>query len=120
MWAWIYVPDRLPRAYNRWISRAANVDVRLLEALRRVRQGTLVYGQDTGQAPLLQDMCKDYQWPLEWGDPALTVPIPCEMVHMGSGPSCEKAAFDHFFPGFQVCYCDLFAIKSCHEDSGSD
>lgn len=54
MWAWFYLPNRLPRAYRDWIKSAAQVDERLLEALRRVRHGQLVYGEDTGQAPLLQ------------------------------------------------------------------
>jgi len=54
MWAWVYLPNRLPRAYRAWIKSAAQVDERLIEALRRVRHGQFVYGEDTGQAPLLQ------------------------------------------------------------------
>ncbi len=54
MWAWFYLPNRLPRAYRAWIKSAAQVDERLIEALRRVRHGQLIYGEDTGQAPLLQ------------------------------------------------------------------
>ena len=96
MWTWIYVPARLPRAYNGWISSAAAVDPRLIEALRRVRMGKMRYGEDTGQAPLLQGMCTDFKWPHEWGDPAKAVPFPCEMVHMGSGPSCEYHAINRF------------------------
>jgi hypothetical protein len=111
MWAWIYLPDRLPPAYNKWISEVASVDVRLLEALRRLRQGTFIYGKDTGQAPLLQDMCKDFRWPLEWGDPAVTVPIPCEMVHMGSGPSCEKAAFNQFVRVFKFAIATYLPLN---------
>ncbi|KAJ6059491.1 hypothetical protein N7444_003130 [Penicillium canescens] len=87
MWAWFYLPERLPRTYEKWIGEAAQVDSRLIEALRRARRGVFVYGKDTGQAPLLKPMCKDYNWPEDWGDPAKTVPIPCEMVHMGCGPS---------------------------------
>jgi hypothetical protein len=90
MWAWFYLPERLPRSYEKWIGEAAQVDSRLIEALRRVRRGVFVYGKDTGQAPLLQSMCKDYNWPEVWGDPAKVTPIPCEMVHMGCGPSCEN------------------------------
>ncbi|EKG17931.1 Ankyrin repeat containing protein [Macrophomina phaseolina MS6] len=41
-------------------------------------------------------MCRDYGWPEEWGDPAKTIPVPCEMVHMGCGPSCEKHALMRF------------------------
>lgn len=100
MWCWIYLPERLPRAYNKWIAGAAAVDARLITALNRCRWGELIYGQDTGQAPLLQSMCADYNWPEIWGDPAKTVPIPCEMVHMGTGKSCEYHAFHRFLKGF--------------------
>jgi hypothetical protein len=96
MWTWIYLPACLPRAYNRWIASAAAVDPRLIEALQRCRLGELQYGEETGQAPLLQGMCQDFGWPLQWGDPAVAIPFPCEMVHMGSGPSCEFHALSRF------------------------
>ena len=101
MWAWFYLPDRLPQAYNAWIRSAAEVDHRLVEVLRRARFGDFVYGKDTGQAPILQDMCKDYNWPLIWGDPSKTIPIPCDMVHMGSGPSCHWHALVRFWKAFR-------------------
>ncbi|KAI0389206.1 integral membrane protein [Xylariaceae sp. FL0594] len=102
MWAWFYKPCALPSAYNRWIGSAAAVDGRLIEALRRCRAGELVYGSETGQAPLLQSMCAEYAWPLRWGDPAVTVPFPCEMVHMGrGGASCELHALSRFGRSFR-------------------
>ncbi len=101
MWTWIYNSTRLPRAYNKWIGAAAAVDRRLTEALRRVRSGELIYGEDTGQAPLLSEMCADYKWPLAWGDPAQSMPFPCEIVHMGCGPSCEKHAVTRFARSFR-------------------
>jgi hypothetical protein len=101
MWTWIYLPDRLPRAYNKWIGSAAAVDPRLITALQRCRQGTLLYGTDTGQAPLLTSMCADYGWPVEWGDPSKSIPFPCEMVHMGCGPSCELHALSRFLRSFR-------------------
>lgn len=101
MWSWFYFPSRLPRAYSQWISTAAAVDARLIEALRRCRKGELRYGEDTGQAPLLQAMAKDYSWPMEWGDPARAIPYPCEMVHMGCGPSCEYHALSRFVRAFK-------------------
>lgn len=97
MWNWFYAPSALPRAYNKWIASAAGVDPRLVVALQRCRAHSLRYGEDTGQAPLLQDMCRDYDWPLAWGDPAVSVPFPCEMVHMGlAGRSCEAHALRRF------------------------
>ncbi|KAH8811735.1 hypothetical protein F5884DRAFT_670309 [Xylogone sp. PMI_703] len=92
MWAFMYTPSRLPGAYNKWIASAAQVDQRLLIALRRMRWGDLVYGVETGQAELLESMCADYNLPLEYGDPVKSIPIPCELVHMGRGTSCEYHA----------------------------
>lgn len=100
MHAWFYTPSRLPSAYNRWISSAAELDQRLLLALRHARYGTFIYGKDTGMAPLLTSMCKDYGFPDVWGDPAKTVPVPCELVHMGYGKSCEKHALIRFWRGW--------------------
>ncbi|KAH7321156.1 hypothetical protein B0I35DRAFT_428693 [Stachybotrys elegans] len=96
MWAWFYTPNTLPKTYAKWITSAAQVDHRLIEALQRCLKGELQYGQDTGQAALLEPMCAEYEWPLEWADPAKTIPIPCEMVHMGCGPSCEYHALSRF------------------------
>ncbi|RYP57587.1 hypothetical protein DL770_010628 [Monosporascus sp. CRB-9-2] len=101
MWAWFYHPSKLPRAYQKWISSAAAVDPRLIEALQRCRKGEIMYGEDNGQAPLLQSMCSDYGWPADWGDPAKAVPFPCEMVHMGRGPSCEYHALWRFYRSFK-------------------
>jgi hypothetical protein len=101
MWSWIYVPSRLPRAYNKWIGSAAAVDPRLIKALRRCRDRTLLYGQDTGQASLLGGMCDDYKWPRVWGDPAKSIPFPCDIVHMGCGSSCEYHAAVRFGRSFR-------------------
>jgi len=81
------MPSRLPRAYNKWINSAAQVDQRLLTALRKVRYGEIKYGKDTGEAGVLQPMCEDYSLPVSYGDPAKSIPFPCELVHMGCGPS---------------------------------
>lgn len=96
MWNWFYSPQSLPRAYNKWIASAAAVDERLVIALQRCRSQDIRYGEDTGQAPLLQSLCEDYRFPLAWGDPAISVPFPCEMVHVGAGPVCEVYALIRF------------------------
>lgn len=101
MWAWFFTPANLPRSYRQWISSAAAVDNRLIEALRRCRNRELRYGEETGQAPLLSSMCQDYDLPLEWGDPVVTTPFPCELVHMGCGPSCELHAVSRFYRSFR-------------------
>lgn len=111
MWAWFYLPERLPASYRRWIDEAAQVDSRLIEALRRARRGTWIYGKDTGQADLLEPMCKEYGWPLKWGDPAQTIPIPCEMVHMGCGPNCEKHAVMRFIKTFKFACATYLPLQ---------
>jgi N-terminal cysteine-rich region of Transmembrane protein 135 len=105
MWSWFYSPHCLPRAYNKWISTAAEIDSRLIKALRLYRQGEIVYGQDTGQAPLLQSLCDELGLPQEWGDPAKAIPIPCEVVHSGAGSSCEVHALSRARRSF------LFSMK---------
>ncbi|KPI40921.1 uncharacterized protein AB675_10549 [Cyphellophora attinorum] len=101
MWAWFYSPERLPRAYNKWISTAANIDPRLITALRRCREGEFIYGQETGQAPLLTSLCDELGLPQKWGDPSQTIPIPCELYHCGAGPNCEVHALSRFLNGFK-------------------
>lgn len=96
MWAWFYTPERLPRGYDKWITSAASVDQRLIEALRRCRSGDIIYSKETGQGELLSSMCKDYNLPEVWGDPAKSAPFPCELVHMGCGASCEYHAASRF------------------------
>ncbi|KAK2742816.1 hypothetical protein FQN57_005107 [Myotisia sp. PD_48] len=101
MWAWFYVPERLPSAYSKWISEAAQVDSRLIEALRTARRGDWTYGRNKGDRIVLEEMCDDYGWPRVWGDTSRTIPIPCEMVHMGCGPNCEKHAIWRFITAFK-------------------
>ncbi|GAQ06539.1 hypothetical protein ALT_3860 [Aspergillus lentulus] len=111
MWAWFYLPERLPRSYGKWIGEVAKVDIRLIEALRRARRGIFVYGKETGQAPLLESMCEDYNWPREWGDPSKTIPIPCEMVHMGYSPNCEKHAAWRFARTFKFACATYIPLQ---------
>ena len=96
MWAWFYSPHRLPKAYNRWISSAADIDPRLIQVLRLCRQGDFVYGEDTGQAPVLTSLCNELGMPPEWGDPNRTIPIPCKLYHCGRGKSCEIHGIHRF------------------------
>ncbi|EXJ54733.1 hypothetical protein A1O7_10074 [Cladophialophora yegresii CBS 114405] len=101
MWSWFYAPERLPREYNHWVSKAADIDPRLIQALRLARQGNFVYGEDTGQAPLLASLCRELGLPEDYGDPAKTNPIPCELYHCGSGKSCEFHALSRFWRSWE-------------------
>jgi hypothetical protein len=97
MHAFFYAPSRLPYTYVQWIGRIAECDERLIHALRQAKYGNFIYGKDTGLAELLGSMARDYNLPEECGDPAKTIPIPCELVHHGCGPSCEKHALWRFW-----------------------
>lgn len=112
MWSWFYSPSRLPRSYNAWISAAAELDHRLVLALRHARYGTLQYGKDTGMAPLLGSMARDYGMPEEAGDPAKTVPVPCELVHMGCGKSCERHALWRFWRAWAFAAKMYFPLQA--------
>ena len=89
MWSWFYAPERLPRAYNLWISKAADIDPRLIRALRLARHGDFVYGEDTGQSSLLAGLCHEIGLLEEYGSPAKRISVPCELYHCGTGKSCE-------------------------------
>jgi hypothetical protein len=98
--AFFYHPSQLPYTYVRWIDRIAELDERLLHALQQARYGNFVYGKETGIAPLLGSLCKDLGLPEVWGDPAKTIPLPCEVVHQGCGASCELHALWRFRRAF--------------------
>ncbi|EGD93755.1 integral membrane protein [Trichophyton tonsurans CBS 112818] len=111
MWAWFYLPERLPYSYGKWISEAAQLDSRILGALRTARRGDWAYGRDNGDQVVLESMCADYGWPIEWGTPQKTVPIPCEIVHMGCGPNCEKTAIWRFLRAFKFACATYIPLQ---------
>ncbi|CAG8976376.1 hypothetical protein HYALB_00006148 [Hymenoscyphus albidus] len=111
MWAFIYTPSRLPRSYNKWIKTAAQVDQRLLLALRRTRWGEIQYGVETGQAHLLSSMATDYNLPASYGDPVLSIPYPCELVHMGTGKSCEYHALSRWLRSFTWAFSTYLPLN---------
>lgn len=111
MWSWFYHPGRLPRAYNRWIGGVAQVDPRLVEVLRQARMGNFVYGRETGHGALLENFCTDLNLPTAWGNPNLTIPIPCEVVHSGLGPSCHWHGVLRFARAFKFAFAMYFPIQ---------
>ncbi|KAJ3287996.1 hypothetical protein HK104_008373 [Borealophlyctis nickersoniae] len=91
MWSWFYLA--LPRSYVKWITKMANMDTRLIDALQKFRSGELVYGQDNGsKADFLCDMAEDIGLPRWQGDPANGL-IACTLAHGGiEGCAAHKAA----------------------------
>ncbi|KZT02716.1 uncharacterized protein LAESUDRAFT_661269 [Laetiporus sulphureus 93-53] len=113
IWCFLYEPERLPRSYNKWIMTLANIDPRILAALRALRSGAWSYRRHQSTQPhLLSSLSHDLGYPSAWGDvkrlpayggatanaawQALGVSgrqgiggIPCELVHGGvTGGSC--------------------------------
>ncbi|KAI5124691.1 hypothetical protein M0805_004298 [Coniferiporia weirii] len=106
MWCFVYRQERLPRSYVKWIGTLANVDNRLLEALRRRRRGTWTYGERTSHK-LLESLAEELGYPSSWGNTLELPPtgecanevwerlgvkgragvggLPCEIVHGGVG-----------------------------------
>lgn len=95
----------MPKSYQAWISRAAQLDARLLQALRECRTGDFVYGKDTGRGELLRPLCRELGYPEEWGDPACCEQVPCKVSHCGTGDSCEWHAISRLTRAW------LFAIR---------
>ncbi|ODV92911.1 hypothetical protein CANCADRAFT_95364 [Tortispora caseinolytica NRRL Y-17796] len=89
MYCWFYHPEKLPRYYNQWISRMADADPRLLEALKSLHFGSLKYGSEAGSSKDLQDYAESLGLPRDAGNPAKVVPIPCSLIHHNISPSCE-------------------------------
>lgn len=87
----------LCRAYNKQIVNIAKADHRLVETLRQIRNGDFIYGVTTDVPPVLPSYCTDLGLPPAWGDPAQTIPIPCEVVHGGQTKSCELFALRRFW-----------------------
>ena len=111
MWAWFYLPHRLPEAYNQWIGEAAQVDNRLIETLRQARRDEFIYGCKKEEDNLLRSMCEDYGWPIEWSDPSVTIPIPCQMVHMHTGPSCHWHGIIRFYKAFKFAFAMYLPLQ---------
>ncbi|EKM61043.1 uncharacterized protein PHACADRAFT_134164 [Phanerochaete carnosa HHB-10118-sp] len=117
MWCFFYEPQRLPRSYNTWIMTLANIDPRILGALRAIREGRWSYVRRIAvPSDLLSSLSRDLGYPESWGSvtrlPAFGGPaangawktlavsnrpnlggIPCELVHGGiGGGSCAASA----------------------------
>jgi len=117
MWCFFYEPARLPRSYNKWIMSLANIDPRILGALRAIRNGNISYIKGRSYpADLISSLATDLGYPAAWGDigriPAYGAAnsaaawkvlgvtsrdglggIPCELVHGSvTGGSCTANA----------------------------
>ncbi|OBZ79774.1 hypothetical protein A0H81_01130 [Grifola frondosa] len=117
MWCFFYKPERLPRSYNKWIMTMANIDPRLLTALRALRSDAFSYRKGLSSPPdLISSLASDLGYPPSWGEASLLPAyggkqadaawnilqvsnrrgvggMPCEIVHGGmGGGSCTANA----------------------------
>ena len=86
MFSWFYQPDALPRSYRVWIDRMADMDPRLLTALRQLRSGRVRYGR---ASTILRDYCVDYHLDPVRAD-LVHGHIPCTIVHPNCGETCSQ------------------------------
>ncbi len=121
MFTWFYYPQRMQARYARWITAVADMDTELLEALRAIKQGRLIYGEKplppresaTHPSPpdadhLLGPMCLRYSQDPELGNTGITVPIPCYLVHATVSHNCEVHAAWRFWRGFKTGFLYIY------------
>ncbi|KAI5958106.1 hypothetical protein KGF57_002914 [Candida theae] len=101
MFSWFYHPEKLPPAYSKWITSAANMDPEFIEVLRLVRDKDLIYGQHGPYEDFLGPYFVRYGRDPKGGNTVLNQPIDCEAVHAFKTKSCELHALWRFWRGFK-------------------
>ncbi|KAF9976793.1 hypothetical protein BGZ73_007797 [Actinomortierella ambigua] len=106
MFAWLYEPERLPGPYAFWITRMSRMDARLLQTLRGVRKGEILFGPGQAAAQpatqaLLTGLCNDLKLPESWGSLDQNN-LPCTLVHQGIADTCEGHGAFRWIQGFFV------------------
>lgn len=91
MYSWFYHPRALPAAYNRWITTMADMDGRLLHALRLLKSGA--EGGYGDHHPVLRSYCQQHGLDPKEGDPLFGF-ISHQLVHpeMGTNWRANSAA----------------------------
>ncbi|KAI5964849.1 uncharacterized protein KGF55_001919 [Candida pseudojiufengensis] len=101
MFCWFFYPERLPPAYSKWITSAANMDPDFIEVLRLVRNKDLIYGQHGPYEDFLGPYFERYGKDPKRGNTVINQPIECEAVHAFKTKSCELHALWRFWRGFK-------------------
>lgn len=105
MFLWFFEPQKLPPAYRRWITSAANMDNEMVDALLAIRKGTLEYGKEGPLQYALVPYCERYGQDPKRGSLIENQPLECELVHGFRTKNCELHALWRFQRGF------IFAMK---------
>ncbi|KAG5635571.1 hypothetical protein H0H81_010756 [Sphagnurus paluster] len=70
MWCFFYEPQRLPKSYVKWIAALANLDARVIQTLRLIREGSWSYVRGSEQhLGILTGLSKELGHNPLWGDP---------------------------------------------------
>ncbi|KAI8597986.1 hypothetical protein EDD21DRAFT_310030 [Dissophora ornata] len=82
----------------------ARMDKRLLETLRGVRTGTIMFGQSNPPeiSNLLIGLCEDFGLDPRLGDFELNQRLSCDVVHQGIASSCEAHTGYRWIQGFLI------------------
>ncbi|CAN6657413.1 hypothetical protein TRVA0_030S00100 [Trichomonascus vanleenenianus] len=100
MFAWFFYPEKLPPAYAKWITMAANMDDELVEALRLLKHGDIVYGERGPHDDILAKMCRKLGVDPKYGRFSESVPLPCWLVHNNISNNCEVHFLYRWCRGF--------------------
>lgn len=105
MFSWFYRPHSLPPLYRKWITSAANMDQEIIDALKYLRDGSLVYGEHCENEDVLKTYCERHKVDIKNGSLIINQPLLCTTVHAFKTDNCELHALWRFARGFS------FAIK---------
>ncbi|KAI5951686.1 hypothetical protein KGF54_004761 [Candida jiufengensis] len=101
MFCWFYYPERLPPAYSKWITSAANMDPDFVEVLKLVRNKEIIYGEHGPYEDYLTPYFIKYGKDPKRGNTVINQPIECEAVHAFVSKNCEIHALWRFWRGFK-------------------
>ncbi|KAG5647996.1 hypothetical protein DXG03_007030 [Asterophora parasitica] len=136
MWYFFYEPQRLPKSYVKWIATLANLDDRVVQTLRHLREGKWSYTKDSAShSNVLQEFSMELGHNASWGDP-VALPayggavadaawktlgvknrpgvggLPCELVHgtVGSSVGLEGSCTANYSIRGTMAFLEAIAI----------
>ena len=111
MFSWFYHPERLPPAYEFWISKMAELDPRIRLVLRAKYAGSVKYGERTD---FLAEYCREHKLDPRCADFVTRKPIPRVVVHPTDTSSTMNVLrrFGRGFMNSAAMYLPVYAVPS--------
>lgn len=111
MFSWFYHPERLPPAYEFWISKMAELDPRIRGVLRAKYEGAVNYGERTD---FLAAYCREHNLDPRCADFVACKPIPRIVVHPTDASSTMNVLrrFGRGFLNSATMYLPVYAVPS--------